>query len=349
MNDRPQLSVAEAEVSSAQPDDSTGTEARNSLSTTPRCRWTELAQLDKSDPPMLLEGLLPTTEIALLAGTPGLGKSTLSRELAVSVVSGKDTFLGLRLNAKHRRVLYVACEDGTLQTARILERYSAQMSEGLEFIWGGRLTLKEILEEIDTALDEGPADLVVIDSLGNIFKGEQNSNSDIQAFFSKFAEVAERTCVLFLHHLRKAGHGMAPDQVHIQGGGAFVQRARCVLMLTGPKHQSTRFLHCEKENDVSDLFKQEALVLDFDSNSKSYRATGERLPVSEIKYKPEPTDSRRIAIDWIKIFGECEELGRGDLVERIKTQSGLAERQADKRIKDELTLLRYGIYRRPTG
>jgi len=203
-----------------------------------RLTWSELYGLETDETPMLWEGFLPRREIALLAGIGGYGKSTLVRQLAVAIVRGEDEFLTARLHPLHRRVIYVSCEDGPQKTARIMRGLDDVHDNKLVFLFASQFSLQEVLDMMAEEMAQGPVDLIVIDSLGNLFKGEQNSNSSAQEFYKHFAWFSERTCVLFLHHIRKGDHRSAPDQVSVQGAGAFVQRARAVIMLTGNKHST---------------------------------------------------------------------------------------------------------------
>lgn len=302
----------------------------------------DLLALDVTELPMLWDGFLPSTEIALLAGIGGYGKSTLARQLAIAIARGDSHFLTRKLNAPNRRVIYVSCEDGKQKTASIVRRYGESAADGLIFVFGST-SLKDVLNEIHAEMELAPVDLILIDSLGNLFNGEQNSNSDAQSFYREFDWFAQRTTVLFLHHIRKNDHRNAPDQVSIQGAGAFVQRARAVLMLTGEKHQTERYLHMEKENDVSDKFKFEALRVEFDRELKRYSSNGETIPVIEIGMATPHTK------DWESLFLPGEnELSTAVLVERIMIKRHIHERAAKEQLKKSgLEKVGHGKYRRP--
>ncbi len=305
--------------------------------------WSDLDALTIPDTPMLWDGLLPNKEIALLAGIGGYGKSTLIRQLAIAIACGDRQFLTRSIHAPNRRVIYVSCEDGQNKTTKILKSYGRQSTPGLAFIFASQLSLVEVLGEVSSEMHRSPVDLIVIDSLGNLFNGEQNSNSDAQAFYSEFAWLADQALVLFLHHVRKGDHRSTPDQVNIQGAGAFVQRARAVLMLTGDKHGTERYLHMEKENDVSDTFKYDALVLGFDRDGKRYSSDGDTKPVWEIGRPAEPIEGLEL------LFQEGEkELPAGVLVSRIMGKYNLKERAAKDRLaKSGLIKIRFGFYGRP--
>ena len=291
---------------------------------------------------MLWDGLLPSNEIALLAGIAGYGKSTLVRQLAVAIVRGESHFLTRPLNAPNRRVIYVCCEDGQRTTSRILKSYGGNTEDGLILLFASQLSLAEVLSELADEVHQAPVDLIVIDSLGNLLDGEQNSNSDAQGFYSEFAWFAERTLVLFLHHVRKGDHRSAPDQVNIRERVRSLQRARAVLMLTGNKHSTERHLHMEKENDVSDLFKSDALLLEFDRHSKRYSSDGETKPVSDIGRPPQDGSE----LESLFLEGESE-LPTAVLVDRMRTKYSIERRAAMDRLKKSgLVKSRHGFYAR---
>ena len=55
----------------------------------------------------LVDRLIPRGTLCTLVGESDTGKSSLLRQLAVSVAYGDDTFLGLKLNDNCRSVVYV--------------------------------------------------------------------------------------------------------------------------------------------------------------------------------------------------------------------------------------------------
>jgi RecA-family ATPase len=300
-----------------------------------RSTWTELASLDTTEAPMLWDGLLPSNEIAILAGMSGLGKSTIARQLACAIARGDETFLSRKLNAPHKRAIYISCEDGRIKTARILKNSAGQAHEGLIMYWGSMMNLEDILGEIDSEMSQSPVDLVVIDSLRSKFgKGNINDNSDVERYFEKFAPFSEDTVLLFLHHIRKSAHKKEPEQGDILGGDSVVGRARAVLMLTATDKRGTeRFLHMEKENDISDEFKTEALVLNFDSVTKLYSTEGTRKPVSEIGRNLIGNETE---IEWSDLFEPEGRLSNKQISRRIEDEYAVSRATAQRRVRDAI-------------
>ncbi len=245
--------------------------------------WLELATMDTTNSsPMLWDGFLPTDDIAIFAALKGRGKTTLVLQVAIAIVRGDEDFLGRKLIAPNRRVLYVKFEgSGKTRLARLMKRYGLAYP-GLQFLAASRLSVKEVIAAIEELQAESPFDMVIIDCLGNMFRGEQNSNSDAQEFLRQFDSLTSQTLLFFIHHLNKAANNNSPHDKYIQGAGGFVQRARTVLMLSDEVGCTDRYLHVAFEDDMSDEFKQDALVLNFDREHKMYSSIGMTKPVEAI-------------------------------------------------------------------
>jgi hypothetical protein len=115
-----------------------------------------------------------------------------------------------------------------------------------------------------------------------------------------------------------------------------------VLMLTDEALKHARYLHVAFEDDMSDEFKQNALILHFDTATKTYSSDGcSTKAVESINGTPQGAKN---TIDWEGIFGNDVELKRAEIVKRLKELAGMGERTADARIKAELKLVRFGVY-----
>ncbi len=246
----------------------------------------ELVSLDTSEAAQLWDGFLPTNDIVLFAGVQGKGKSTLVRELSLAVARKDSLFLTRTLNVRYGKVIYVKGEGGVIHFARILKRYGGVMPEGFILIDGCRLNRQELHSEIKAELKRGAADLIVFDSLGNFYTGEQNSNSDAQNFLREFAYCTEDSCVCFIHHIGKSGHHESPDIKFVQGAGGFTQRARAVVMMVGNDSDNRRWLRLAKEDNVSEEFKKELLCIEF--RESGYMSDGSRWPIEQVAERLRP-------------------------------------------------------------
>ena len=71
----------------------------------------ELYNLEIDNVPKLLDPFFQKVGLASLVGTSDSGKSTFLRQLSLSIVLQKETFIGCKLNCKSNKVIYVSTED----------------------------------------------------------------------------------------------------------------------------------------------------------------------------------------------------------------------------------------------
>ena len=110
-----------------------------------------------------------------------------------------------------------------------------KVKENLRFMFADTMEQEEILTQLEAALIEQPADLVVVDSFGDIFKGgDTNNNMAMRNTVKTFDRIAKNhNClILFVHHINKGAYRVAPGQEHIQGGAGLVQKVRLAIQLS---------------------------------------------------------------------------------------------------------------------
>jgi RecA-family ATPase len=80
----------------------------------------ELLKMNVEELPFLLEGIIPTVGVAALGGASDMGKSSLLRQFVIAVVTAQTTFLGFKLNLKHKRALYISTEDDVMAVVHLI-------------------------------------------------------------------------------------------------------------------------------------------------------------------------------------------------------------------------------------
>jgi RecA-family ATPase len=203
-----------------------------------------------------------------LAGKPDTGKSQFARQLCIQVALGLTTLLIL-INPIHNRSIYVATEDNLEATRFLLSKQMNGLNsvpkENLRFIFADTMEQEEILKELDKQLTEAPADLVVVDSFGDIFKGgDSNNNMAMRNTVKIFDKIAKNhNClILFVHHINKGAYRQAPGQEHIQGGAGLMQKVRLGIQLSEGEN-NTRYFTVVKGNYCPKEYKQNSIILGF--------------------------------------------------------------------------------------
>ncbi|MBI5197057.1 MAG: AAA family ATPase [Nitrospirae bacterium] len=204
----------------------------------------------------LWPGRIPVGKITLLDGDPGLGKSTVTLDLAARVSTGAPMPDGTPGVAGG--VVILTLEDGLADTVvPRLKAVGADLSRivalaGVPDHEGKlRLPTLENIEAMVRACRMVDAGLVIVDPLMGYLSGRTDSHrdQDIRAALGPLARMAEEigVAVLVVRHLNKAGGG----QSIYRGGGSIgiIGAARSALLVAkDPQDENRRVLAGIKNN-----------------------------------------------------------------------------------------------------
>jgi hypothetical protein len=201
---------------------------------------------------------VPLGKVVVLDGDPGLGKSTVTADLAARITTGKPMPDGTGGGAPAAVVL-MSAEDGLADTIRPrLQLAGADLTlvevvEHLTLPEGQSVpvALPDDLDELEAAVRDLRARLVTIDPLVAFLAGSVNANrdQDVRRALLPVRDMAERTgaAILVVRHLRKA----ATDTAVQRGGGSIgiIGAARVGLIVArDPADADRRILAVTKSN-----------------------------------------------------------------------------------------------------
>lgn len=168
-------------------------------------------------------GFVPGS-VALLAGEPGIGKSTLLLQLAHNA-------------AKKNRVLYVSGEESAQQVALRAERLKIA-DESL------RLASSTVANDIAATISSGDYDLVVVDSIQTVSVNEINSAAGNVSQVTNSAQLlsaaakSSNTAMVLVGHVTKEGN--------IAGPRLLEHMVDVVLQLEGDRYGGFKILRGAK-------------------------------------------------------------------------------------------------------
>lgn len=248
----------------------------------------ELLALGNSEPNYLMSPIFPQKGSAVIAGKPDTGKSQFVRQLCIQVANGIKSFLGFELNIVHQSAIYVATEDGIEATTYLLNKQlnglQNSAKENLRFIMGDTLEQEEILKCLDDELTAKKADLVIVDSFGDIFKGnDSNNNMAMRNTVKLFDKIAKKhhCLILFVHHINKGAYRVTPGQEHIQGGAGLLQKVRLAIQLSEGEGD-IRYFSVVKGNYCPKHYKDNSLILHFNEDNFLFNYNGETIKTADI-------------------------------------------------------------------
>jgi len=152
----------------------------------------ELKERDFKEVDYLVDQLIPRGTLCALVGESDTGKSSLLRQLAVSIAYGDEDFLGFKLNDSCRNVVYVSTEDGEMSTSVWLNKHFGedfvdnQTLSKLKFLF----VTENLIDNLKKVIVENCVDLIIIDSYADIFDGSMNDSNVVRSFLTRYNDLA---------------------------------------------------------------------------------------------------------------------------------------------------------------
>jgi KaiC/GvpD/RAD55 family RecA-like ATPase len=215
-----------------------------------------------------IEGLLPVAGSMVIFGKPGVGKSTFSLRVAMSLALGEEKFLNWKI-VHRQRTLFVSLEmphdelKSFFEDMKMTEDMQAELQEWFH-IWpiGHAFPFDKLEQQLELLkyIDQFKIELVIIDSLGLSMYGSINDDDDVKRLNSFLNEDVrkDRKCgYMFIHHPRKEGMETNRKKTldDLFGSGYIAANAQTVVYL-GQKSGSVK-LHVEMLKTRLSLEEQE--------------------------------------------------------------------------------------------
>ena len=234
----------------------------------------------------LVDRLIPRGTLCSLVGESDTGKSSLLRQLAVSIAYGDNSFIGFKLNDQCRNVVYVSTEDGEMSTGVWLNKHFGKDTVDHESLTKLKFLFitENLYQNLKEVIKNNCVDLLIIDSYADIFEGSMNDSNIVRSFLTKYNELANMygVTIIFLHHTKKSSEGARPNKNSILGSQGFEAKMRSVMMLTKDKDDDTlRHLCVVKNNYLPEKDKKYSHELKFNENL-SFEATGKRVDFNDL-------------------------------------------------------------------
>lgn len=204
----------------------------------------EFMKLESEGLRWLIPGLLPAVGITLLAGAPGVGKSTLAYDAAACILFGED-FLG-ETPTKPGKVLFVASDELPTYVQDKFVNRGIFGSNNWQILLDWNISQ---ISELEKQIEDFRPDLVIIDSFASIHKDdafdENSSKADkgvrqLEALVNKYS-----TAGVIIHHAGKNKENSGTVNA-VRGSSAISAAASFVWLLDGVKDSDVRMFATPK-------------------------------------------------------------------------------------------------------
>jgi len=247
----------------------------------------ELVNNNIKEIPTLIHPIFPKVGVIAVAGSSDTGKSSLLRQLAMEIVSGKETFLGFSIRAKHQSVLYISTEDDHNALSCTMKMQNTDKADGLAFK-GIRFIFDttSILPKVESELKREPVDLIIVDAFSDLYGRDMNRANEVRTYIQSYSNLAiEHQClVIFLHHTGKKTEDNPPSKNNMLGSQGFEAKMRVVVELRKDLHDPSgvrRHFCIVKGNYLAESYKNRSYVLNFSQNL-TFTPTDERVAFEDL-------------------------------------------------------------------
>ena len=307
-----------------------------------------LMNMSAEDSPKLWEPFFPQSGLGAIIGSSDSGKSAFCRQFALAAINREDTFLGHKLNVVNDCVYFISSEDDDIATSELLKMQSTGREiphanfKNLFFLFD----CEHLTDKLDRALSNNPASLVILDSFGDLFDGnDMNSNSKIRAYLKGFAELSRKhKCFfLFIHHVGKRTEVNGPSKHNAIGSQAFEAKMRVVMDLSTDE-EGRKLMSVVKGNYLSREMKKSSYVLEFDEETLTFIYKDEQIAFNILKTEG---GRKKQKINWVDIFGSDNVLKLATLEKRMLEKLDMPRGTSRNYIYEELENCGHGLYQIP--
>lgn len=255
----------------------------------------------------LWPGYLAAGKLSLLIGDPGLGKSTLTCEIAARLslgqaLPGADSIASLSCG-------FCCAEDDPADTIRP-RLDAAEVDLRRVFVFDDVHVFPDDLPTLEEHIRQSSIGLVIIDPIMSFLSGKLSAHKDqdVRRALTPLTEIAQRTgcTVLVVMHLNKQMNGPA---VYRAGGSiGFVGTARTVMLLAKDPDDSAQRILAQVKNNLAKERKAYRLSLENSPGHEVARILwrGECEQTADVLCGPPESAENRLLLDDAKEFlREC--------------------------------------------
>ena len=290
-------------------------------------------------------GYIPAGKVTVQEGDPGLGKSTMTLDLAARISRGAS-MPDRTPGPAAAGVVILSAEDGLADTIRPrLEAAGADLAKvvALTAILGDGERMPSLpidLDEIEATVLEHDAAMVIIDPLMAYLAADVNSHrdQDIRRTLAPLSALAERTgaAVLVVRHLNK---GSGPALYRGGGSIGIIGAARAALLVAPDPEDETRRILAVSKSNLGALPPALAYRVEGDAATGAARIVWEGTTAhtaADLLATPVDDDERGARGDAADFLGEL--LAHGPVaateVRRFGREAGISDRTLERAKRD---------------
>lgn len=204
----------------------------------------------------IIDPILPTREIHLIAGGSGAGKSTFAGQIAADLMAGTELF-GYSIESP-QKIAYLAFDRSLDGMRRTFERCLGTTS--IPFPFYSTITSPEFAELIKTNASpdayinlllelHSDTQILFVDGIGMAFSGDSSSLSEVAKFVHRLVRLLHKRpaplTMIALHHMgkQKKGNEYAQARARLHGSVAWAATCETCILIEPEKEEDPENPH----------------------------------------------------------------------------------------------------------
>jgi RecA-family ATPase len=236
------------------------------------------------EPKILWNGIIEGA-CGLITGIGKTGKTTFAENLAISLSCGKNDFYGSVIHGGPRRVLYINLEEKLWRIGRRNKKQIQCLTEEEVSLFCQNyytapmgftqfLNFEEDWINLNKYITQVNPDVLFIDSLTHMFKGDIEKSAHAQEFIQKFKQyVLDKNRTVFIIHHNIKGNEKPPSQANIAGSRVITQEFDFALSFNNIPTSSGGTCSCMLYNKDAEKTSNIGALYEFDKNYWVHKIT----------------------------------------------------------------------------
>lgn len=263
----------------------------------------EFITREKTKTPYIIEGLIPDSGFSTIAGFTGMGKSSLTVQMLLSIICNRPFLNKFKILNPEVHILYINLENSEYTIDRLINaqlnefKISASQMKQL-FIpscIGMSFDDRKDYNTISGWIEDNHIEIVVVDPILDAFGGDQNDLTVVRSLIKKLRHLNSNVSWVLLHHFNKGNDDI--DIVRLMLGSVGFANAMTTIMglkrmakNTNPRVRTLEF------GKTRDFEKPEPIMLEMDQKSRVYYTI-------ESRDEAKPLDTT-IVVSVLEDFGQ---------------------------------------------
>ena len=278
----------------------------------------EILKTDYGQTSYLVDGLLPSPGLTVLAGFPSQGKTWITLEIAKSVARGMPAFN--HFPTKQGGVLIVDEEIALKHIKERLQLMGLTENDPIFYLSQQGISIEKDTEQLAAYCTANNIMLVIFDSLVRVLNADENSAQEVARVFKVLQAFTKAgISVFFTHHNRKPSEGRSGNPAHeMRGSSDILAVIDSQLYLTKKKDEKGVLVIEQGKSRYDKELKPFEITITENADGKPSAFEFKGF----VEFKPKKAKAEEALDEMTQLLSEKSTMSRPEIHEALIEQHG---------------------------